>query len=231
MTSRLTTSSYAVLGLLGIQPWTGYELTRQATRSLRFAWPKSERLLYSEPKKLVEHGLATARQESVGRRGRTVYTITDEGRSALRAWTTSSPQPPTLEAEALLRLLFAENGSTDDLVAALETMADDARALHEQVTTINAGYLDGEHPFPQRTHLSVLFATFQLELFDLMARWVDFAKAEIATWPTTDGLGMTDSTEAMLNSIKEHRSVFDPRSEPIQGEATTTGMSRSVLDW
>ena len=66
--ARLTTSSYAVLGLLAIKPWTGYELTRQATRSLRFAWPKSERLLYAEPKKLVEHGLATAREEAVGRR-------------------------------------------------------------------------------------------------------------------------------------------------------------------
>src|SRR5210317_1466693 len=82
MPSRLTTSSYAVLGLLAIRPWAGYELTQQATRSLRFAWPKSERLLYAEPKKLVEHGLATAHNESVGQRNRTVYTITDAGRSA-----------------------------------------------------------------------------------------------------------------------------------------------------
>ncbi|MFV1991520.1 MAG: PadR family transcriptional regulator, partial [Acidimicrobiales bacterium] len=126
MASRLTTSSYAVLGLLGIQPWTGYELTQQATRSLRFAWPKSERLLYSEPKKLVEHGLATAHAEAIGQRSRTVYTITDEGRSALTEWLTTSPQPPVLEAEALLRLLFAEHGTTDDLIAALEVMAEDA---------------------------------------------------------------------------------------------------------
>ena len=52
-------------------------MTQQATRSLRFAWPKSERLLYAEPKKLVEHGMATAHEESVGERSRTVYTITD----------------------------------------------------------------------------------------------------------------------------------------------------------
>lgn len=206
---RLTTSSYAVLGLLAIRPWAGYELTQQASRSLRFAWPKSERLLYAEPKKLVEHGLATALQESVGQRTRTVYTITDEGRAALKAWMATSPQPPVLEAEALLRLLFAENGSVDDLTAALDQMAADAAAMYEQVVTINTGYLDGKHPFPPRTHLSVLFATFQLELFDLIVRWVDFAKAEIATWPTTEGLGMTDRTEAILNSIKQQRSVLE----------------------
>ena len=208
--SRLTTSSFAVLGLLAIQPWTGYELTQQATRSLRFAWPKSERLLYAEPKKLVEHGLATAHEESVGKRSRTLYAITDEGRDALSAWMATTPRPPVLEAEALLRLLFAENGTTDDLIAALGAMADDAAELYEQVSTINTGYLDGEHPFPQRTHLSVLFATFQLELFDLIVKWVEFAKTEIATWPTTEGLGMTDRTEAILSDIKERRSVLKP---------------------
>lgn len=210
MASRLTISSYAVLGLLAIQPWTGYELTQQAERSLRFAWPKSERLLYSEPKKLVEHGLATAVQESVGQRSRTVYTITDTGRAALRAWMATSPQPPVLEAEALLRLLFAENGTKDDLVAALTAMADEAAERYEQVVTINTGYLDSEHPFPERTHLSVLFATFQLELFDLVVRWVDFATAEIEQWPTTEGLGLTDSTEAILHGIRDRRSMLDP---------------------
>lgn len=209
MPSRLTTSSYAVLGLLAIRPWSGYELTQQATRSLRFAWPKSERLLYAEPKKLVEHGLATAFEESAGQRHRTVYTITADGRSALTAWMATSPQPPVLEAEALLRLLFAENGSVDDLVAALDEMAADAAKRHEEVTAINTSYLEGQHPFPERTHLSVLFATFQLELFDLIMRWVEFARAEIVTWPTTGGLGMTEHTVAILNSIKERRSVLD----------------------
>lgn len=209
MPARLTTSSYAVLGLLAIRPWAAYELTQQATRSLRFAWPKSERLLYAEPKKLADRGLATAHQESVGQRNRSVYTITAEGRSMLREWMTTSPQPPVLEAEALLRLLFAENGTTDDLVAALDEMAEDAIRTYEQVAEINAGYLDGGHPFPDRTHLSVLFATFQLELSGLIIRWVDFAKAEIATWPATGGLGMTDRTETILNSIKQRRSVLD----------------------
>jgi PadR family transcriptional regulator AphA len=213
--SRITTSSYAVLALLAIQPWTAYELTQQATRSLRFAWPKSERLLYSEPKKLVDHGLATAHDEPIGKRTRAVYTITNEGRAALQAWMTTSPEPPALEAEALLRLLFAENGSTDDLIAALDAMAEDAAEMYEQVTRINTDYLDGQHPFPERTHLSVLFATFQLELFDLMVKWVEFAKTEIATWPSSEGLGMTDRTEAILRSVKDRRSVLDlPRDMP-----------------
>ena len=210
MPARLTTSSHAVLSLLAIRPWAGYELTQQATRSLRFAWPKSERLLYAEPKKLVEHGLATAHREMVGERRRTVYSITDEGRAALKAWMATEPEPPALEAEALLRLLFADHGTIDDAMAALDKLASDAAETYEQVLTINAGYLEGQHPFPERVHVSALFATFQLELFDLIVRWADFAKAEIGTWPTTEGLGMTDRTEEILHSIAERRSVLEP---------------------
>ena len=214
MSSRLTTSSFAVLCLLAIRPWAAYELTQQATRSLRFAWPKSERLMYAEPKKLVEHGMATAHQESVGERSRTVYTITDEGRTALKSWMATTPQPPTLEAEALLRLLFADHGTLDDATTAINELAADATETYEQVLAINSGYLEGEHPFPERVHVSVLFATFQLELFDLIVRWAEFAKAEIGAWPTTEGLGMTDRTREILEAIVQRRSVLDAASEP-----------------
>ena len=209
MPPRLTTSSYAVLALLALRPWSGYELTQQATRSLRFAWPKSERLLYNEPKKLVEHGLVTAQQESTGERTRTVYAITDDGRAALTGWMSTEAQPPTLEAEALLRLLFAEHGSLDDARATLDKLARDAADTYEEVREINIGYLQGQHPFPDRVHLSVLFATFQLELFDLIVRWTEFAKSEIADWPSTDGLGMTDRTKDILHLFEQRRSVLD----------------------
>jgi PadR family transcriptional regulator AphA len=211
--SRLTTSSYAVLCLLAIRPWSGYELTQQATRSLRFAWPKSERLLYSEPKKLVDRGMATSHRESVGERNRTVYTITDDGRTSLKEWMTTEPQPPVLEAEVLLRLLFADLGTIDDAKAALDALAVDSAQTYEQVLEINAGYLDGQHPFPERVHVSVLFATFQLELFDLIMRWSEFAKAELEGWPTTEGLGMTERTREILETITQRRSVLDASSE------------------
>lgn len=93
--------------------------------------------------------------------------------------------------------------------SALDAMANDALERWGQVATINISYLDAQHRFPQRTHLSVLFATFQIELFHLMVKWVDFAKTEIAEWPTTEGLEMTDRTEAILHGIKERHSMLE----------------------
>ena len=82
----MTTTSYAILGLLAVKPWTTHELVQQVDRSLRRLWPRAQSKLYEEPKKLVAHGYAKATDDSVGRRRRTRYTITAKGRRALAAW-------------------------------------------------------------------------------------------------------------------------------------------------
>jgi DNA-binding PadR family transcriptional regulator len=205
----MTTTSYAVLALLDLRSWTGYDLTQQAARSLRYAWPKSERHLYSEPKKLVALGYATTHTERVGKRTRSVYTITDDGRQALSEWVTTPTNPPQFEAEALLRLLFADHGTIEHLRSALDEFDRDTRELHTAVLDLMSGYLRGEHPFPQRTHLSVLFATFQIELFTLIEAWVEFAKAEITDWPGTRELGMNERTRLLTQILVAGESVIN----------------------
>src|SRR5687768_7409348 len=98
-----TTTSFAIMGLLALRPWTTYELINQASRSMHFFWPRSEAQLYKEPKRLVRWGYATATDETVGRRARTLYAITPAGRRALRAWLQTEPERPQLEIEGLLR--------------------------------------------------------------------------------------------------------------------------------
>ena len=209
MPPKMTISSYAVLGLLDLKPWTGYELTNQAQRSLRYAWPKSTRLLYTEPKKLVELGYATTHTEETGNRTRNVYEITDEGRTALNEWMGSRTQPPRLEVEALLRLLFADHGTIEDLAGALDELEADVGEHHKAIIELMGSYLDGGHPFPERTHLSVLFATFQIEMFKSIERWIEFARGEIDEWPTTRDLGMTGRTEELTRLLAEDVSPLD----------------------
>ena len=77
----MSTTSYAILGLLAVKPWTTHELVQQVDRSMRRIWPRAQSKLYEEPKKLVAHGYARASDDSVGRRRRTRYTITAAGRA------------------------------------------------------------------------------------------------------------------------------------------------------
>lgn len=206
----MTTSSYAVLAILDLKPWTGYELTRQAQRSLRYAWPRSERLLYSEPKKLVELGYATVHQEDSDNRTRNVYTITEDGRQVLNEWTSTRTEPPRFEIEALLRLLFADHGSREDVLRALDELEEDITQDHQAIIDLMGSYLDGGHPFPQRTHLSVLFASFEVEMFRAIERWIEFARVEIDEWPTTQDLGMTPRTETLTRLLAQDNSPLNP---------------------
>lgn len=211
MPPRMTTSSFAVLALLDLKRWTGYELTNQAQRSLRYAWPKSARLLYSEPKKLVELGYATTHKEVVGNRSRNVYEITDAGRTALAEWAGMRTQPPRLEFEAMLRLLFADHGTLDDLRRSLDEMEADLGEHHVAIVELMGSYFEEGHPFPGRAHLSVLFATFQIEVFRAIERWLEFARSEIDRWPDTRGLGMTDRTTELARQLADDESPLDPR--------------------
>src|SRR5690349_24103751 len=106
----LTTTSYAILGLLAVKPWTTYELAQQMRRALGQFWPRAESKLYAETKKLVAHGLATATKESTGRRPRTVYSITAEVRRAMGDWVPQPGAGPVLEFEGLVKLFYAEHG-------------------------------------------------------------------------------------------------------------------------
>ena len=97
-----TTTSYAILGLLSVRDWSTYELAKQVRRSLRWFWPRTERKLYDEPKRLVADGLATATKQYTGQRPRTVYGITEHGREQLRRWLDEPPATRSMEFEGML---------------------------------------------------------------------------------------------------------------------------------
>lgn len=192
---RPTSTSFAVLGLLAVRSWSTYELTRQMDRSLGRMWPRAASKLYEEPKKLVALGLATAETESVGRRARTVYSITEEGRAALATWLTEPGEGPVVEFEQLVKLSFAEHGTRED---ALRTVAA-ARAWAQERNAANrvaaAEYAAGEGPYQDRAAQAMLAGAFLTELYAMVARWADWAGEQIASWPEDPRDAVADPEE------------------------------------
>ena len=183
MSTELTTTSYAILGLLAVRSWTTYELAQQMDRALGRFWPRARSKLYEEPKKLVAHGLAKATTESVGRRPRTVYAITRKGRRALAAWVPEESDGPQLEFEALVKVFFAEHGTRDDLLATLERVR--AWCLDQEVTTadIPRAYVEGRGAFPERLPWILLSGEFLGRFTRMVDEWAEWATAIVATWP------------------------------------------------
>ena len=183
MSRRLTGTSYAILGLLAIRPWSTYELTQQMERSLRRFWPRAASKLYEEPKKLAALGLATATQESVGRRPRTRYAATAEGRRELARWLSEPGAVPVLESEALLKVFFAEHGTKADLLATLENLRSWAEANLREDARIASSYVAGTGPFPARAAQLALVGRYVSDFADMTLQWAEWATAVVTEWP------------------------------------------------
>jgi DNA-binding PadR family transcriptional regulator len=183
MAGEPTTTSYAILGLLALKPWTTYELAQQMGRALGQFWPRAESKLYEEPKKLVALGLARASAETVGRRPRTVYSITPKGRRALRAWVPQPGAGPVLEFEALVKIFFAEHGSKASVLDMIARVQDEVAERAAQGAEISRGYLEGRGPFPERLPWLLLTGQFLDEYIEALSRWADWAAEVVQDWP------------------------------------------------
>ncbi|MEU5879528.1 PadR family transcriptional regulator [Spirillospora sp. NPDC047279] len=208
---RLTTTSYALLGLLAVQPWTAYELTQQMRRSLHYLWPKSESLLYTEPKKLVEAGLARVTHQRRGDRTRAQYRITAAGRRALEAWLDTEPASPLFELEAMLRVAFADQGTPEQLIRSLRSTAAWADGELARARPQIESYLDTGEPFPERLHLIALIVGFYGELFDLMRRFCGDAADLVETWDATTGVPTDTALRGMLERALQ---LIEPQVTP-----------------
>ena len=206
MTTRRTTTTYAILGLLGTRTWTTYELAKQVQRSLHWFWPRAERKLYDEPKRLVADGLATATKEATGKRPRTVYGITDAGREELGRWLGEPPAPPSLEFEGLVKVFFAEAGSLEQLHANLDAIADEARTRLDGFAETAAGSAETSD-FPQRVHLGALCFRLSFELEIATLRWVEWAREQVAEWKDAGDPGRWHAGRALAEMAADARTA------------------------
>jgi DNA-binding PadR family transcriptional regulator len=181
-TTTPSTTSYALLGLLALRPWTTYELTKQVQRSLGWFWPRTERKLYDEPKKLVAAGWATATEQRTGKRRRTVYAITGTGRKALRAWLGEPAAPPSLEFEAMVKVFFADSGTIDQLRENLDRVRADAEARVAQLERMVAEDEQPGYEFAGRLPINALGLRFHLDHERHIVEWATWAQEQVAGW-------------------------------------------------
>jgi PadR family transcriptional regulator AphA len=92
---------HAVLGLLAVEPTTGYDLAQRFDKSLANAWHASHSQIYPELARLHDAGMV----EIVGegpRRSRT-WAVTPQGREELRRWMTESEPNRSQRNETAVR--------------------------------------------------------------------------------------------------------------------------------
>ena len=114
---KRSNTRYAVLGLLTIEPMSGYDIKKMVDTILRHFWNESYGRLYPTLKELEAEGLATSSVEpGDGKPDRIVYSITDAGRDVLAEWLTEPAEPPRPRLEILLKLFFAYNVPVEESI-------------------------------------------------------------------------------------------------------------------
>jgi DNA-binding PadR family transcriptional regulator len=203
---ELTTTSYAVLGLLSLRSWTTYELAEQMQRALGLFWPRATSGLYEEPKKLVAAGLARAVADDVGRRPRTRYSITPKGRRALAAWVPTPGAGPVVEFEQLVKVFFAEHGTRDDLLATIEGVRAEVVERAAANADVPHEYLEGRGRYPERLPWLILTGKFLDEVEQAVDRWAAWAAEVVAGWP--DDLTRAEPDRDALGEMAAHADDF-----------------------
>ncbi len=194
-----TTTSYVVLGLLSLRSWSAYELAQQSERSLRWVMPQSERAVYLEVKRLVRLEWAVAHRESTGRRARTVYTITDAGRSALHDWLGQPSASTKISAEVLLRLFLADEAPAGALQATLK----EARVRAEAHLVGLGALAAGPSRFPERLPTNALCLRLLTDINLALRDWAIWAQEALSVVEAGDEEVMAEQTRRTLAYIQD----------------------------
>jgi len=197
---RLTTTSYALLSQLSLRPWSTYELARQGARYFRYVWPRAESAIYREVKELAKAGLVDSRKEFVGRRARTVYSISKAGLTELREWLDTPPAPFAMEFEGMLRLFVAPVAKTEQVRAALEQVRVDNQQMLEFGGEVKQEYLDGRGALQDQVYVRALAIDFFVSLMNTVDAWVERTLEEVATW---DRLSVDERNKRALKILAQ----------------------------
>ena len=95
----------AILACLTERPMTGYELAKTFDSSIGFFWKADHQQIYRELSKLRDRGYIQGREVvQSGKPNKLIYTLTPEGRTALRHWAARPSAPPSIKDDLLVRL-------------------------------------------------------------------------------------------------------------------------------
>lgn len=173
---QLTTTEYAILGLIAFGERSGYDLARGAERSVGAMWAPSKSQVYKVLPRLVGLGCARARAvEQQTRPDKALYSITRRGREVLRAWVEEVEEEPAAGASMfLMKIFFGWAGAPDAAVAQL-----DAYEAHLRRRLELFGRLGDALPDDEPVHSQVAVDHAMARISATLA-WATDARAKLA---------------------------------------------------
>jgi len=119
---------FALLGLLAVEPASGYDLKRAINRSTYFIWNATGPQIYNTLHGLREDGYITSEAlPQQGKPDKQIHTITASGRSALKEFMGMPIRASVTRDEVLLRIFFGNFASKKTITRELQAYLDRIR--------------------------------------------------------------------------------------------------------
>jgi PadR family transcriptional regulator AphA len=174
-TDPLKPWSYVVLALIGEGGAAPHDLVDMMRRGGPLFYAAAPSQLYAEPKRLAELGYVVAHKAPGRTRERTVYALTDRGRSALRDWLAQPARFPRIQNEANVRLLAGDLIDDATIVASLTAMRTELDELAELLAEGEAKIAD----VPHRARYLRLSFSLARRLLAVHREWLDEIEDEL----------------------------------------------------
>src|SRR3954467_11763593 len=127
----------AILACLTERPMSGYELAKTFDASIGFFWKADHQQIYRELSKLRDRGHIEGHEVvQSGKPNKLVYTLTPEGRAALRHWSARPSTPPQIKDDLLVRLCALDSVDIESLRADLMARLEHHRDRHARYERI-----------------------------------------------------------------------------------------------
>ncbi|MTV18526.1 MULTISPECIES: PadR family transcriptional regulator [Bradyrhizobium] len=138
----------AILACLTERPMTGYELAKTFDASIGFFWKADHQQIYRELSRLRDKGHVQGREVvQSGKPNKLVYTLTAEGRAALKHWAARPSVPPSIKDDLLVRLYALDCVEIEPLRTDLMARLEHHRDRYERYERLlNKRFPDGTAP-------------------------------------------------------------------------------------
>ena len=186
---ELSLFSYEILGLVGRGGAGAHDLLRMARDGRILDWA-GESQYYVEPKRLAKLGYLDARKEPGKTRERTVYTLSEKGLDALRAWARTPVRFTPVKSEVLLRLLIADLVGEAATAEGIAAMRQDVADLFDRLDQSDAS----AEALPHRRKYLLLVTAFLRQLLDLHLELVSEVERELGPKPRGEGRNSRSSS-------------------------------------
>ncbi len=113
---RNSKTRFALLGLLTIEPMTGYEMKKFVGSTISHFWRESYSNIYPLLKKMRSEGLVSCKShKQTGKPDRQVYHLTSKGRKEFQGWLIEPSSEELIKSELLLKLFFGSQMPVDSI--------------------------------------------------------------------------------------------------------------------